>query len=158
MAISDHRPRESVFSVMVTEYAPQIVAAGYFGFFAVLFLQSGFDKLLDRKGNLEWMEPHFANSPFKGKVPALLTVLTLMELATCIMSFISIVLVFLGTGYDAITITIALILATLLSLFTGQRFAKDYVGAATIVAYFAVALIGAVWFVGTYGPTVTHSR
>lgn len=133
---------------MISEYASEIVAASYFGFFGVLFLQSGFDKLLDRRGNLEWMEPHFANSPFKGKVPVMLTILTLLEVATCVMSSISIVLVFLGTGHDAITITLALILVTLLSLFGGQRFAKDYVGAATIVAYFAVALIGAVWLSG----------
>ena len=47
-------------------------------FFAVLFLQSGVDKVVDRKGNLAWMEPHFESSPFKGLVPMLLSVLTLM--------------------------------------------------------------------------------
>lgn len=133
---------------MISTYAHDIVAAGYFGFFGVLFLQSGFDKLLDRKGNLEWMEPHFEKSPFRGKVPALLTALTLLELATCVMSFVSIFFVFFAKGPDAITVTLALILGTMLCLFAGQRFAKDYAGAGTLAAYFAVALVGAVWVVG----------
>ncbi len=133
---------------MITNYAHDIIAAAYFGFFGILFLQSGFDKLLDRKGNLEWMEPHFEKSPFRGKVAGLLTALTLLELATCVMSFVSIFLVFFAKGPDAITLTLALILGTLLSLFGGQRFAKDYAGAGTLTAYFAVALIGAAWIVG----------
>ena len=31
-------------------------------FLAILFLQSGFDKIVDRQGNLEWLKGHFAKS------------------------------------------------------------------------------------------------
>ena len=51
-------------------------------FFAILFIQSGFDKIFDRKGNLEWMVPHFAKSVFKNLVPLLLSALTVLEVAS----------------------------------------------------------------------------
>ena len=38
-------------------------------FLAILFLQSGIDKVVDRRGNLEWLEGHFAKSPLAGIVP-----------------------------------------------------------------------------------------
>jgi hypothetical protein len=42
-------------------------------FLAILFLQSGIDKVVDRRGNLEWLKGHFAKSPLAGVVPALVT-------------------------------------------------------------------------------------
>ena len=38
-------------------------------FLAILFLQSGLDKVIDRKENLNWLRSHFANSPLKNNVP-----------------------------------------------------------------------------------------
>ena len=34
-------------------------------FFAILFLQSGLDKVFDWKGNVEFHREHFAQSPFR---------------------------------------------------------------------------------------------
>src|SRR5215831_15376591 len=50
-------------------------------FLAVLFLQSGIDKMIDRQGNLSWLSGHFAKSPLAGMVPLLFTVLTIVEVA-----------------------------------------------------------------------------
>ena len=50
-------------------YLMQILASA---FLAILFLQSGIDKIVDRRGNLEWLRGHFAKSPLAGTVPALL--------------------------------------------------------------------------------------
>ena len=50
-------------------YLMQILASA---FLAILFLQSGIDKILDRRGNFEWLKGHFAKSPLAGIVPALL--------------------------------------------------------------------------------------
>ena len=50
-------------------YAMQILASA---FLAILFLQSGIDKVIYRRGNLEWLTGHFAKSPLAGIVPALL--------------------------------------------------------------------------------------
>ena len=44
-------------------------------FLAVLFLQSGIDKIVDRRGNLEFLQGHFAKSPLSGMVPLLVTLI-----------------------------------------------------------------------------------
>lgn len=111
-------------------------------FFAILFLQSGFDKISDRKGNLAWMAPHFEKSPLKGMVPFLFTIITLLELAAGTLSLagIAVLLIrhcdywmFWGNLFSAVS---------LLCLFFGQRLAKDYAGAQSLVSYFIVALAG----------------
>src|SRR5213593_2426191 len=55
-------------------------------FLAILFLQSGIDKIVDRRGNLEWLKGHFAKSPLAGVVPALVTAITILELAAGVLS------------------------------------------------------------------------
>src|SRR5436305_1268829 len=45
-------------------------------FLAILFLQSGVDKIVDRRGNTEWLTSHFSKSVFAGMVSLLLSVLT----------------------------------------------------------------------------------
>src|SRR6058998_2585050 len=62
-------------------------------FLAILFLQSGIDKIVDRRGNLEWLKGHFAKSPLTGIVSALLTTITILELAAGALSAIGCVFV-----------------------------------------------------------------
>ena len=64
-------------------YLMQILASA---FLAILFLQSGIDKIVDRRGNLEWLKGHFAKSPLAGTVPALLTAITILEVAAGVLS------------------------------------------------------------------------
>src|SRR5881227_4098146 len=68
-----------------TIYLMQILAAA---FLAILFLQSGIDKIVDRLGNLEWLKGHFAKSPLAGVVPVLLTAITFLEVAAGALSAI----------------------------------------------------------------------
>lgn len=112
------------------------------GFFAVLFLQSGIDKITDRQGNLEWMVPHFEKSPFKGTVPLFLTLLTILETGTGFACLAGFVLILAGIEFPLARYALWSAAGTLLCLFAGQRLAKDYAGAASLAAYFAVALIG----------------
>jgi uncharacterized membrane protein len=109
-------------------------------FLAILFLQSGADKVLDFKGNLGWMTPHFSKSPLGGMVPLLLGVITVMEVATGLLAAGGAVsLLASGTGRLGFW-GAALAAFTLLALFLGQRLAKDYAGAAGLVPYFLVTL------------------
>jgi diacylglycerol kinase len=110
-------------------------------FLAILFLQSGIDKVVDRSGNLEWLKGHFAKSALAGVVPAMLTIITIVELAAGVLSAIGCIFVLLSRDstvafYGAIISAIAII-----SLFFGQRMAKDYAGAAVLVPYFVFALV-----------------
>jgi hypothetical protein len=51
-------------------------------FVAVLFIQSGLDKVFDRKGNLEWLTGHFSKTILAGMVPLMLTTITVLEIVT----------------------------------------------------------------------------
>ena len=114
-------------------------------FFAILFLQSGIDKVIDRRGNLEWLTGHFAKSPLAGIVPLLLGVITVLELSAGVLSAIGCLVVLLRRDptigfYGAVLSGLAL-----LALFFGQRMAKDYPGAATLVPYFLVVIAALIW-------------
>ncbi len=116
----------------------QILASA---FLAILFVQSGIDKVVDRRGNLEWLKGHFAKSPLAGTVPALLTVITILELGAGILSGIGcIVVIFVRDStiafYGAVLAAFAVV-----ALFFGQRMAKEYAGAAVLVPYFLLALV-----------------
>src|SRR5436309_13901406 len=110
-------------------------------FLAILFLQSGIDKVVDRRGNLEFLQGHFAKSPLAGMVPLLVTVITILEIAAGALSAIGCVLI-LVTHDPTVAFYGAVIAAvSILGLFFGQRMAKDYAGAAILVPYFLLTLI-----------------
>ncbi|MCO5298096.1 MAG: hypothetical protein M9921_14705 [Fimbriimonadaceae bacterium] len=110
-------------------------------FFAAAFLQSSLDKLFDRQGNLEFLQGHFAKTPLARFVPAMLLSVTVMEFASGVLCLVGAASLWFFPG-DWATVGLGLAATTLLMLFTGQRIAKDYVGAAVLAGYFAVALIG----------------
>ena len=56
-------------------------------FFAIVFFQSGIDKIIDRKANLNFLENHFKNTLFHKIYTHALTVLMLLEfLMVCILN------------------------------------------------------------------------
>jgi len=116
----------------------QILASA---FLAILFLQSGIDKVVDRRGNLEWLKGHFAKSPLAGIVPAMVTAITILEITAGVLSAIGCVVIIFSRNstvafYGAVISAVAIV-----ALFFGQRMAKDYAGAAVLVPYFLLALI-----------------
>ena len=116
-------------------------------FLAVLFLQSGLDKVIDRKGNIEWLTGHFANSPFKNVVPLIVTQITVMELAAGGLCAVGGILLLLGAGSFIALLGVALSSLSLIALFLGQRLAKDYDGAAVLVNYFVLTILGLYFFI-----------
>jgi hypothetical protein len=109
-------------------------------FLAILFLQSGIDKIVDRRGNFEWLKGHFAKSPLAGIVPALLICITVLEVAAGALSAIGCVLVILLNDSTIAFSGAILSAAAITALFLGQRIAKDYAGAAVLVPYFLLTL------------------
>ena len=119
-------------------YLMQILVAA---FLAILFLQSSIDKIVDRRGNLEWLRGHFAKSPLAGTVPALLTAITILEVAAGVLSAVGCVLLLVMRD-STVAFCGAIMSATaIIALFFGQRVAKDYAGAAVLVPYFLLALV-----------------
>ena len=118
-------------------YLLQLLASA---FLAILFLQSGIDKIVDRQGNLQWLSGHFAKSPLAGMVPLMFTILTIIEVAAGALNGIGFfTLLFAHNAtvafYGAVASAIAI-----LCLFFGQRMAKEYAGAAILVPYFLLTL------------------
>lgn len=102
---------------------------------SILFLQSGLDKITGWKGNLEWLTGHFAKSPFKNSVPLVLGILTFQEVLAGLLCLGGIfVYLIVGIKLPAI-IGLIVGLTCFVSLFLGQRLAKDYAGAAGLVPY-----------------------
>ena len=109
-------------------------------FLTITFLQSGIDKLLDWKGNLGWLTGHFSKSIFKGTVPMLLGIILVLEMLSGILCGVGI-FQFAFDGKSVFGFYGAILSAiTLLMLLLGQRVAKDYVGAQTIVVYLIPAV------------------
>ena len=119
-------------------YLMQILASA---FLAILFLQSGIDKILDRRGNFEWLKGHFAKSPLAGIVPALLICITILEVAAGALSAVGCVFVILSRDSTVAFYGAAISAVAVLALFFGQRIAKDYAGAAVLVPYFLLTLV-----------------
>jgi hypothetical protein len=120
----------------------QILASA---FLAILFLQSGIDKIVDRRGNLEWLKAHFAKSPLAGMVPTMVLAITILEMAAGTLSAVGCALIIFSREttlafYGAVVSAISI-----LALFFGQRLAKDYAGAAVLVPYFLLTLV-AIYF------------
>jgi hypothetical protein len=111
-------------------------------FLAILFLQSGIDKVIAHRSNLEWLKGHFAKSQLAGVVPVLLTTITILEVAAGALSAIGCIMLIVVSRettiafYGAVSSAVALI-----ALFFGQRMAKDYAGAAVLVPYFLLTLV-----------------
>ncbi|CAM3706732.1 hypothetical protein FSS13T_12270 [Flavobacterium saliperosum S13] len=114
---------------------------------AITFLQSGYDKITDWKGNIEWLKGHFSQTFIKNQVPASLGLILVLEIFAGVLNIIGVLQLFMTEGvrhdfgfYGALMSCI-----TLLFLLFGQRIAKDYDGARTIVIYFIPAILAVYW-------------
>ena len=127
------------------EWASYIIQLLVSAILAVLFLQSGLDKVIDRKGNRAYLDEHFAKSPLAGTVGPMFFVVTILEVAAGALSALGFLLL-LVTRNATVAFWGALIAAAnLVALFFGQRVAKDYAGAAALVPYFLL-VITAIYF------------
>lgn len=105
-------------------------------FLAITFLQSGVDKVLDWKGNIIWLKEHFSETFMANMVPFNLSIILIIETIAGILALLGIVTILIdgNTIYGFYSAILSAI--TLLLLLFGQRVAKDYDGARTIVIYF----------------------
>ena len=109
-------------------------------FLAVLFLQSGIDKLVDRQGNRAYLDEHFARSPLAGTVGPMFVVVTILEVSAGALSGVG--CLFLLLTRDSLVAYLGAVVAgvNIIALFFGQRVSKDYAGAAALVPYFLLVL------------------
>ena len=115
-------------------------------FLGIAMIQSGFDKIIDWKGNRSFLIDHFSKTFFSQFVMPLLLVVTILEVIGGIVCFIGVGEVLINNNSQLIKVGLFIIALDLIALFFGQRFAKDYVGAAVLVNYFILTIIGLLTF------------
>jgi len=111
-------------------------------FLIITFLQSGFDKILDWKGNIDFIKGHFSQSPLKNSVPLLVGVILVIELIAGLVMLVGGYQLLANGSKEIAFYGIALSGITLLFLLIGQRLAKDYAGAMSLAVYFIVCIFG----------------
>lgn len=112
---------------------------------AITFIQSGYDKVMDWKGNVAFLKEHFAKTNLKNHIPLALFNILAMELISGILCVVGCIQLWVNNGrsfglYGGIFSCI-----TLIMLLFGQRLAKDYDGARTIIIYFIPAVMVVYW-------------
>ena len=120
----------------------KIVFLFVLAFFLIVFIQSSLDKILDYKGNLNFLNDllkiHFSPPLI---VFALISV-TILEFISGILCLIGIIeFIFKDSNLIGLLGLIIGSIALLVLLF-GQRVSKNYDGAKTIAVYFILAMIG----------------
>ena len=115
-------------------------------FLGICFMQSGMDKVTDWKGNLSFLTDHFSKTFFKNTVPLLLIVITILEVAGGLLCFIGVAYGIIYHDFNFLLYGLLLCGINLVALIFGQRFAKDYAGAAVLVNYFILIMVGVLTF------------
>lgn len=114
-------------------------------FLAITFLQSGLDKILDWNGNVSWLKSHFSQTILKNNVPAALLIVLALEIVAGVLAVMGIIENISSHSTQLGDYACMVSCVTLLFLLFGQRLAKDYDGARTIVIYFIPAILGVYW-------------
>lgn len=119
-----------VLKVLVTLYS------------AVLFLQSGFDKVTDWSGNRDFINGMFQKTILKPFVPVLMPAITVLEVMAGVFSLVGAGALLLVRDEQIAIFGLLVGAKSILLLFFGLRIAKDYAAAAAITPYF-IFFIGA---------------
>ena len=111
-------------------------------FVAILFTQSGIDKVMNWNGEKAFYKEHFSKTFLKNTIGLLMPVITLSELAAGILSSIGVIIILLSGNTEIAFLGMLMAVLSIIQLFFGQRVAKDYAGSATLVPYFLVTIAG----------------
>ena len=119
-----------------------IIGASISVFLGIVMTQSGFDKIFNWEGELDFITGKFAKTPLANFSTFGLIQVTIFEVLSGLLSFFG---AFMVLFYDEVSYgIIGLILAgiSLCILMLGQRLSKDYEGAAVLVSYFLLNMFG----------------
>jgi uncharacterized membrane protein YphA (DoxX/SURF4 family) len=109
-------------------------------FLAITFLQSGYDKITDWHSNVAWLKEHFAGTFLANNVTTSLRAVMVLEIIAAFLCIVGIIEISISGGTQFGLYGASMSCVVLLMLLFGQRIAKDYEGAKTIVIYFVPAV------------------
>lgn len=110
-------------------------------FVCITYTFSFFEKCFDYSNTKQWLENHFQKSIIKKYVSLGLNILLLAECITMLLSFYALYSLFFYKDLGAVFLMNIANIFCLFLMLIGQRFAKDFDGARTIVIYFIPSLL-----------------
>ncbi len=129
---------ESIFDFTLLKNAQILLTL----FLAILFLQSGLDKVFFFQSNKTYIAEVLSRTFLKPIAGFLFLMIIFLEVVAGLLTLGG-TWVYYSQGQDDIAILgIEVAAVSLLSLFFGQRIAKDYAGAAALVPYFLLSIFG----------------
>ena len=119
-----------------------IICSFISAFVGIVMTQSGFDKIFNWEGELDFISEKFAKTPLSNFSAFGLIQVTIFEVLSGILSLLGafMVLFYNDESYGIMGLILAAISLCILML--GQRISKDYEGAAILVPYFLLTMIG----------------
>tara|TARA_B100000959_G_scaffold84331_1_gene89760 strand:- start:12974 stop:13474 length:501 start_codon:yes stop_codon:yes gene_type:complete len=119
-----------------------IIASFISVFIGIVMTQSGFDKIFNWEGELDFITEKFAKTPLANFSAFGLIQVTIFEVLSGLASLLGAirVLFYDDESYGIIGLILAAISLSILML--GQRISKDYEGAAVLVPYFLLTMFG----------------
>ena len=115
-------------------------------FLSIVMIQSGFDKVIDWKGNQSFLIEHFSKTFLSNLVKPLLLSILILEIASGVFCLFGSFNLLMYNDSQFIKLGFFLVAIDLIGLVFGQRIAKDYAGAAVLVNYFILTIIGLLSF------------
>jgi putative oxidoreductase len=109
-------------------------------FFAILFIQSGADKIFQFQANKSYINSVFSKTFLKNLTSPLFYVLLVLEVTAGILCLLGMLFLFIEKDNFYALLGLNTAAVALLCLFAGQRIAQDYAGAAGIVPYFFLCI------------------
>ena len=113
-------------------------------FFTIVFVQSGLDKVFDKKGNLDYLYSLLGPVFSKALIRLAFYSVTILELVSGFLCAAGLFYSFLNSSSLIGLAGLVIGSFALLILLIGQRVSKNYEGAKTLVIYFVLAMGGIV--------------
>ena len=119
-----------------------IIASFISAFIGIVMTQSGFDKIFNWEGELDFITEKFSKTPLANFSAFGLIQVTIFEILSGLLSLFGgiMILFYNEASYGIMGLILAAISLCILML--GQRISKDYEGAAVLVPYFLLTMFG----------------
>ena len=119
-----------------------IICASISVFLGIVMTQSGFDKIFNWEGELDFITGKFANTPLSNFSTFGLIQVTILEILSGLISLFGSIMALFYNDYSYGIMGLILAAASLAILMLGQRISKDYEGAAVLVPYYILTMFG----------------
>ena len=119
-----------------------IIGASISVFLGIVMTQSGFDKLFNWEGELDFITGKFVKTPLANFSTFGLIQVTIFEILSGLLSIFGSIMALFYNEYSYAIMGLILAASSLAILMLGQRISKDYEGAAVLVPYYILTMFG----------------